>query len=152
HDSRLPQIKRFMRGGYWRNFKVKYPEAQEMYARMMQISRRLQETKGRGSRIDHRGSKVDSRQPSDSGSTNPFSEKNSAFDPQSSILDPLVLARRELYRAQCNCPWWHGAFVGLYLLLLRNAAYHYLIAAENALLESESRNSSWVEAEQAGWD
>jgi len=153
HDSRLPEIRRFMRGGYWRNFKVKYPEAQEMYARMMQISRRIQrEVEDRGSRIEDRRSKVDRRQPSDSGSTNRLSEKNSAFDPQSSILDPLVLARRELYRAQCNCPWWHGAFGGLYLPHLRNAAYHYLIAAENALLESKSLDSSWVEAEQADWD
>src|SRR5260370_24127362 len=123
-----------------------------MYARMMQISRRLQETKGRRSRIEDRGSKVDSRQPSDSGSTNRFSEKNSAFDPQSSILDPLVLARQELYRAQCNCPWWHGAFGGLYLPHLRNAAYQHLIAADNALLEIENRDSNWVEAETAGWD
>jgi len=37
------QIKRFLRGGFWRNFKVKYPETQEMYARMMQVSQRLAE-------------------------------------------------------------------------------------------------------------
>ena len=30
-----------VRGGFWRNFKVKYPEANEMYARMMMVSRRL---------------------------------------------------------------------------------------------------------------
>src|SRR5262249_9574092 len=29
-------IKRFLRGGFWRNFKVKYPETEEMYARMIQ--------------------------------------------------------------------------------------------------------------------
>jgi alpha-amylase len=149
HDSRLPEIKRFLRGGYWRNFKVKYPEAQEMYARMMQISRRLQETQDGGSRIEDRRSIVQSSN-SGKGSTN--SGDNSSFDPQSSILDPLVSARQELYRAQCNCPWWHGAFGGLYLPHLRNAAYHSLIAAENALLESEKRDSNWVEAEQADWD
>ena len=32
-----------MRGGYWRNFKVKYPETNEMYARMQMVSRRLHE-------------------------------------------------------------------------------------------------------------
>lgn len=31
------------RSGQWRNFRVKYPEANEMYARMMYVSRRLQQ-------------------------------------------------------------------------------------------------------------
>ena len=42
HDPRWPRIARFVRGGFWRNFKVKYPETNEMYARMMMVSRRLQ--------------------------------------------------------------------------------------------------------------
>ncbi len=37
-DPHWPQVKQFMRGGFWRNFKVKYPEANEMYARMMMVS------------------------------------------------------------------------------------------------------------------
>ena len=33
-------------------------------------------------------------------------------------------ARQDLYRAQCNCPYWHGAFGGLYTCPhLRNAIY-----------------------------
>ncbi len=40
-DPRWPRISGFMRGGFWRNFKVKYPEANEMYARMMELSTRL---------------------------------------------------------------------------------------------------------------
>ena len=36
------EIERFFRpGGYWRNFKAKYAECDEMYARMLGISRRL---------------------------------------------------------------------------------------------------------------
>ncbi len=31
HDPRWPRLARFVRGGFWRNFKVKYPEADEMY-------------------------------------------------------------------------------------------------------------------------
>ena len=42
-DPRWPRISQFVRGGYWRNFKTKYPESNEMYARMMQISSRLEE-------------------------------------------------------------------------------------------------------------
>ena len=36
-----PQLKQFVRGGFWRNFKVKYPESNEMYSRMLKVSRRL---------------------------------------------------------------------------------------------------------------
>jgi alpha-amylase len=39
-------------------------------------------------------------------------------------------ARRELYRAQCNCAYWHGLFGGLYLNYLRDAIYRHLIEAE----------------------
>ncbi len=41
HDERWPQLKQYIRGGFWRNFKVKYPETDEMYARMMMVSGRL---------------------------------------------------------------------------------------------------------------
>jgi alpha-amylase len=40
-------------------------------------------------------------------------------------------ARRELYRAQCNCGYWHGLFGGLYLNYLRDAIYRHLIEAES---------------------
>src|SRR5262245_40007509 len=36
-DSRWPSIGRFVRGGIWRNFLVKYPEVNEMYSRMMMV-------------------------------------------------------------------------------------------------------------------
>jgi len=39
-------------------------------------------------------------------------------------------ARRELYRGQCNCAWWHGVFGGLYLPHLRGAVWKHLLAAE----------------------
>jgi alpha-amylase len=39
-------------------------------------------------------------------------------------------ARRELYRAQCNCSYWHGLFGGLYLNYLRDTVYRHLIEAE----------------------
>ncbi len=39
-------------------------------------------------------------------------------------------ARRLLYAGQCNCPYWHGVFGGLYLPHLRGAVYQETIAAE----------------------
>ncbi len=97
-DGRWPRINEFIRGGFWRNFKVKYPETNVMYSRMMMVSRRLDEIESAG----HAGDLVES-------------------------------ARRELYRAQCNCSYWHGAFGGIYLPHLRNAVYQHLISADNLL-------------------
>lgn len=42
NDSHWPALRSLIRGGFWRNFKVKYPESNEMYARMMYVSDRLQ--------------------------------------------------------------------------------------------------------------
>ncbi len=38
-------------------------------------------------------------------------------------------ALRFLYKAQCNCSYWHGMFGGLYLNYLRHAVYENLIRA-----------------------
>ncbi len=109
------KVAQFVRGGYWRNFKVKYPETNVMYCRMQMVSRRLQQVVERG----------------DTGE----------------LVDQ---ARLELYRGQCNCAYWHGAFGGTYLPHLRNAIYQHLIAADNLLDQAENRGwqadqQSWVE-------
>ncbi len=111
HDPRWPDLRRFVRGGLWRNFKVKYPEANEMYSRMMCVSRRLAQVIDEG----HGGEIVEQ-------------------------------ARTELYRAQCNCGYWHGAFGGIYLPHLRNAVYHHLIAADGLLDRLTQPQGDWVEA------
>ena len=100
-------------GGFWRNFKVKYAESDEMYARMLGLSDRL-------ARL----------------------EKSPDTDP-----DYLDAARIDLYRGQCNCPYWHGSFGGLYLPHLRNAIYHHLIAAHMAMDEAEGKTGPRVELE-----
>jgi alpha-amylase len=112
-DSGWSQIAQFLKGGFWRNFRVKYPESNEMYARMLQVSERLQEL--------------------------------SSGDATHDRPDLLSQARSELYRAQCNCPYWHGAFGGLYLPHLRNAIYTHLIAADTLLEHAVGRDGQWVE-------
>lgn len=49
----------------------------------------------------------------------------------------VATARRELYRAQCNCAYWHGVFGGLYLPHLRDAVYRHLLRCESALDTAE---------------
>lgn len=107
----------FIRGGYWRNFKVRYPETNEMYSCMMQVSRRLHDLRQAGHESD-----------------------------------TLNHAQVELYRGQCNCSYWHGAFGGVYLPHLRNAIYNHLIAADNLIDEHLGRGrgdsaTDWVELE-----
>jgi hypothetical protein len=109
HDPRWPRLKRFVRGGFWRNFKAKYAEADEMYARMMMVSRRLSEAAQR-----------------------------------EDAAELVAKARRELYRGQCNCSYWHGAFGGIYLPHLRNAVYRHLIAADNLLDQVEGKTGDWA--------
>ena len=87
-----------------------------MYARMMMVSRRLQETL----------------------------DAAAAGDPVNSEL--VEQARTELYRGQCNCSYWHGAFGGIYLPHLRNAVYQHLIAADNLLDRAIGRPETWIEA------
>jgi alpha-amylase len=110
-DPRWPRMKRFFQGGFWRNFKVKYPEANEMYARMLMASRRLAQAEQAGSGGES-----------------------------------LRYARQALYRGQCNCPYWHGAFGGIYLPHLRNAIYNQLIACDNLLDQATGKPGSFVEA------
>jgi len=42
-------------------------------------------------------------------------------------------ARKELYKAQCNCSYWHGVFGGIYLYHLRSAVYEHLIKADRII-------------------
>jgi hypothetical protein len=133
HDPRWPRISRFVRGGFWRNFKVKYPEADEMYTRMMQVSHRLRQAQAAA---DGHASVI----------------ANGAAHGSARTRDALENARRELYRGQCNCSYWHGAFGGIYLPHLRNAVYNHLIAADNLLDEAAARGPNWVEATAADFN
>ncbi len=40
------------------------------------------------------------------------------------------IIKKELFMGECNCPYWHGVFGGLYLPHLRSANYEHLIKAE----------------------
>jgi len=108
------RLVRFTRGGFWRNFRTRYPESNEMYSRMIDVSNRLAALQ------------ADSR----------------LSDDQQELLED---ARTHLYRGQCNCSYWHGAFGGLYLPHLRNAVYRELIEADTILEKIARANGPWVD-------
>ncbi|MDG2014506.1 MAG: DUF1926 domain-containing protein, partial [Pirellulaceae bacterium] len=61
--------------------------------------------------------------------------------------------RDHLYRGQCNCAYWHGAFGGVYLPHLRNAIFHHLIVADNLLDQASTEpNQSRIEAADFDFD
>ena len=112
HDHRWGRLQRFLRAGNWRKLQGALSRNAGDVPRMLQVSRRIQES-----------TEVDA--------------------------NTLGQARQELYRAQCNCPWWHGTFGGIYLPHLRSAVYEHLIAAENLLIEASPRQANWLESETA---
>lgn len=120
-EGRYESLRPFLKMGYWRNFKVKYREANLLYAKSLHVSRKVNRLLCRPSR-----------------------------SPARARL--LAQARQELYRGQCNCPYWHGVFGGLYLPHLRSAAYSNLIAAEAIVERLRHRGRSWVEAEEVDFD
>ena len=56
----------------------------------------------------------------------------------------LEKAKDFLWRGQCNCPYWHGVFGGLYLPHLRSAVYKNLIEAEKLVDELTHTTKNWV--------
>jgi hypothetical protein len=60
-------------------------------------------------------------------------------------------AQKELWRGQCNCPYWHGLFGGLYLNYLRHANYSHLIQAENILL-NESNHANDIAVQELDYN
>jgi 4-alpha-glucanotransferase len=60
--------------------------------------------------------------------------------------DAWSRARDHLWRAQCNCAYWHGVFGGLYLPHLRDGIYRELVSGEAILARAAHPEPAWVEA------
>ena len=102
----------FIRGGFWRNFAYKYPEINQMYSRMLEVSKKLETL------------------------SNECPEE----------------ARTYLYKAQCNCPYWHGVFGGVYLNHLRFETYRNIIRADQASESGNTSKNQHVKIEEKDFD
>lgn len=85
----------FVRGGTWRGFLAKYPEANHMHKKMLRVAARVDRLRRDG-------------------------------DVPQNVLD-------HLWAGQCNDPYWHGVFGGLYLPNLRFPVYRNLLLAEREM-------------------
>jgi len=95
-------------GGYFRNFLLKYEEANWMHKRMLFVSQELD-------KVTRYTSQVTGKK-----------RKNSR----------IAAAKRHLYMAQSNDAYWHGVFGGLYLNHLRSSVYSHIIEAEKLIKDS----------------
>jgi hypothetical protein len=57
-----------------------------------------------------------------------------------------------LWRAQCNCAYWHGIFGGLYLTNLRYALQRNLVEADAIIEKARHKNPAWIEVEEFDLD
>lgn len=106
-------VLRFIRGGFWRNFLVKYPEVNNMHKKMLRVHDKL------------------------------YAAWNDMPEPSRwAALD-------HLWAGQCNCPYWHGVFGGIYLSHIRTANYEHLLAAENAVDQAVRGAEGWIEVNEA---
>ncbi len=61
-------------------------------------------------------------------------------------------AKRELWQGQCNCPYWHGLFGGLYLNYLRFANYTHLLHAEQVADRALHGDDPGISSERIDYD
>ncbi|NQV15937.1 DUF1926 domain-containing protein [bacterium] len=57
----------------------------------------------------------------------------------------------DIFRAQCNCGYWHGVFGGLYLPHLRHALYENLLKAEETFLNAGGTFPGLVDLDMDGF-
>jgi len=65
----------------------------------------------------------------------------------------ITAARKELFKAQAGCAYWHGTFGGVYLPHLRQGVYRHLIKADDIIdprLNSDKGRVSVVEHDLGG--
>lgn len=119
----LDEFEQFVRGGFWRNFLVKYQEVNAMQKKMLRVSGRIARIRAALAA---------------SGNAPEPEEIRSAYD--------------HLMSGQCNCPYWHGVFGGIYLANIRMAMYRELIAAERDLDNYEGLKALLVSVEDYDLD
>ncbi len=115
HTGRFDNYQQFFKGGFWRNFFVKYPESNNMHKKMLYVSKKVAAI-----------------------------EKNTDEN-----IDDIF---DDLWQGQCNCPYWHGVFGGLYLNYLRHAIYEHLINAEKAADSIIHKFDKWVHLDTEDFD
>ncbi len=64
----------------------------------------------------------------------------------------LLSIKEECWKSQCNDPYWHGVFGGLYLSNLRKPIYEHLIRADKLIDELGHKDKRWIDYEVLDFD
>ncbi|MBI5651048.1 MAG: DUF1926 domain-containing protein [Chloroflexi bacterium] len=132
-DENRGDILRFIKGAFWRNFLVKYPEVNSMHKKMLRVSEKVDAVTRRH------------------GDTEMWAQSNLQL-PTSNFQSLISNLQSHLYAGQCNCPYWHGVFGGIYLSHIRAANYAHLIQAETLADQITHGDRDWVDAEETDFD
>jgi hypothetical protein len=127
-----PRFQDFLRGGYWRHFLIKYPEANNLHKKMLRVAGLVRAASG-ALRPVHVGDNTG---------------KTQVLEP----ADALALAKDALWRGQSNDPYWHGGFGGIYLNHLRSANYTALLQAETLADQMRHGDAEFCELEIVDFD
>src|ERR1700692_3165828 len=119
--SGRPDVRRFLRGGFWRGFFSKYAEANLLHKKMLRVSSKLRASAARGSKKNTKGALQRAK------------------------------AITHLMRSQCNDAYWHGIFGGLYAPHLRTALWRELVIAETLADAVRHRAADYRVAERVGF-
>jgi len=124
-------ILRFVKGGFWRGFMVKYPEINTMHKKMLLVSEKVH------------------------GMTNdqiPNHNELGGADVGHWSLGFDHSASDHLWAGQCNCPYWHGVFGGIYLFHIRAATFEHLLKAEAIADRALRGDGPWVNWQAMDFD
>lgn len=126
-EGRFELMRPFLKGGDWRYFLTKYPEAGHRLDRLRALS----------AAIDAAASAAGAA-PEKTSVPPPKEEKRLR------TLALLAEARKNLWRSECNCSYWHGVFGGIYLPFLREATESALVRARRLYEEAVFRPGPWI--------
>ncbi len=121
-EGQLDRLRPYLKGGFWRNFIAKYDESNYMYRKALWVSNQIERL------------------------------ENTPDAAKQGNHKRLEAAQRSLYRAQCNCAYWHGVFGGLYLPHLRHAVYQNLLEAEDLCNQLDPDKEDFTDIEGADFD
>ncbi len=110
-------------GGFFRNFLIKYPEANNLHKKMLYVSNKISSVEN----------------------------NNNTTAKKKTLSKELTQARRHLYMGQTNDIYWHGVFGGLYLNHLRLAVSKHLIEAEK-IVDKIMNDKTWQKIETVDYD
>ncbi|GAG70344.1 unnamed protein product, partial [marine sediment metagenome] len=105
------KIERFIKGGFWRYFLVKYPESNTMHKKMLYVRNKLKIIENKITKLGNQDQK---------------------------LQELLSNAWDEVYKSQCNDCYWHGQFGGIYLAFLRFSIFTHIINTEKIISKIEN--------------